>query len=113
MTRDELIAWVESYERAWRLPGTDALADLFAEDATYSTAPYERPHRGLEAIARMWEAERPPNEQFEIASEIVAVEGDTGVVRVQVEYERPRRRQYRDLWVVRLDPEGHCVQFEE
>ena len=113
MTRDELIAWVESYERAWRLPGTDALADLFAEDATYSTAPYERPHRGLEAIARMWEAERPPNEQFEIASEIVAVEGDTGVVRVQVEYERPRRRQYRDLWVVRLDPDGHCVQFEE
>jgi ketosteroid isomerase-like protein len=113
MERAELADWVERYERAWRAPGTDALSDLFAEDATYSTAPYEEPHRGLAAIGPMWEAERTRNEEFTMASEIVAVEGDTGVVRVQVDYEIPRRQLYRDLWVVRLDEDGRCTAFEE
>ena len=47
--------------------------------------PYEKPHPGLEAIGGMWEAERlGPDEEFEMSSEVVAVEGDTGVARVEV-----------------------------
>ena len=52
MDRTQLTDWLAGYERAWRSPGTDSLAELFTEDASYSTAPYEEPHRGLEAIAR-------------------------------------------------------------
>src|SRR3954451_13239528 len=113
MTRSQLVDWLDRYERAWRTPGTDVLAELFTEDASYSTAPYESPHRGLEAIAEMWEAERfGPDEPFEMTSEIVAVEGDTGVARVTVFYgeaEQKERRlhrqqkEYRDLWVISLD----------
>jgi len=80
MDRAQLADWVARYESAWRSPGTEALAGLFTPDATYSTRPYETPHRGLAAIARMWEAERPAGEQFDISTEIVAVESDTGVV---------------------------------
>ena len=94
--------------------GTDSLKELFAEDASYSPAPYARPHIGLDAIARMWEAERVgPEEAFEMQSEIVAIEGDTGVVRVEVRYGRPKRQEYRDLWVIRLDAEERCTHFEE
>jgi hypothetical protein len=50
MDRAQLTEWLEGYDRAWRTPGTDPLADFFAKDATYSTAPYENPHRGLAAI---------------------------------------------------------------
>jgi uncharacterized protein (TIGR02246 family) len=123
MDRAQLAEWVEAYERAWRAPGTEALAELFTEDATYSTAPYAEPHHGLDAIREMWEAERSgPDEEFEMSSEIVAVENDVGVVRVTVLYkaaedkERRRHRQrqeYRDLWVVRLDGDGRCSEFEE
>ena len=123
MDRAQLTDWIDEYERAWRAPGTDALAELFTEDATYSTAPYENPHRGLDAIGQMWDAERfGPDEAFEMTSEIVAVEGDTGVVRVTVLYEEaeqkePRlqrqQKEYRDLWVVRLDEAGLCFHFEE
>jgi hypothetical protein len=113
LTRERLGEWIAGYERAWREPGTDRLAEIFSADATYSTAPYEEPHRGLEAIAAMWEEERSPGEQFTIESEIVAVEDETGVVRVQVDYERPRRQQYRDLWIVRVDDGGRCTHFEE
>ena len=114
LDRPTLLRWVEGYERAWKAPGTDSLADLFAEDASYSTAPYERPHLGLDAIKEMWESERVgPEEPFEMQSEIVAIEGDTGVVRVEVRYGPPKDQEYRDLWVVRLDADGRCTHFEE
>jgi hypothetical protein len=123
MDRAQLTEWLEGYERAWRTPGTDALAGLFAERASYSTAPYENLHRGLDAIARMWQAERAgPDEEFSMSSEIVAVEGNTGVARVEVHYRRPdekedrddrQRSEYLDLWIVRLDDAGLCVEFEE
>jgi ketosteroid isomerase-like protein len=110
----QLTQWLEAYERAWRTAGTEVLAELFTEDATYSTAPYEKPHRGLEAIGEMWEAERlGPDEEFEMLSEIVAVEGDTGVARVEVRYHAPKDKEYRDLWIVRLGDAGLCFQFEE
>ena len=41
-----------------------------------------------------------------MTSEIVAVEGDTGVSRVEVWYDGPPPRHYRDLWIVRLDEPG-------
>jgi ketosteroid isomerase-like protein len=123
MDRGRLTEWLEGYERAWRTPGSDALADLFTEDATYSTAPYENAHRGLAAIGRMWEAERSgPDEDFSMSSEVVAVEGDTGVARIEVRYGAPeekgerdhrRREEYRDLWIVRLNEAGLCFHFEE
>jgi hypothetical protein len=114
VTREQLTDWLAAYERAWRTAGTDVLAELFTEDASYSTAPYENPHRGLEAIAEMWDAERlGPDEAFEMTSEIVAVEGDTGVVRIEVRYGAPKGKEYRDLWIVRFDEEGLCSHFEE
>ena len=114
MDRAQLSDWLVGYERAWRSPGTEALADLFTADAIYSTGPYTKPHRGLAAIALMWEAERlGPGEEFEMSREIVAVEGDTGVARIEVSYEPPKDNEYRDLWIVRLDQSGRCFQFEE
>ena len=112
MDRTGLRAWVELYERAWRTAGTELLAELFSPEATYQTAPFEEPFRGLPAIAAMWEAGQG-EEVFTMGSEVVAVEGDTGVVRVVVRYGDPVRQEYRDLWVVRLDAAGRCIAFEE
>ena len=70
--------------------------------------------RGLDEIARLWEGERVgPDEPFRMTSEIVAVDGDTGVSRVEVWYDGPPPRHYRDLWIVRLDDSGRCTHFEE
>jgi SnoaL-like domain len=114
MNRAGLRAWVELYERAWRTAGTDLLADLFAAEATYQTAPFEEPFCGLAAIVAMWEGGRHgPHEVFTMHSEVVAVEGEIGVARVEVCYGDPVVQRYRDLWVVRLDAAGRCVAFEE
>jgi len=109
-----LARWIDGYERAWRSPGTVSLGELFASDATYVAGPFDPPLQGREAIATFWEAERESaGEVFTLTCEQVAVEGEVGVVRVEVRYGAPPAHVYRDLWIVTLDGEGRCVAFEE
>ena len=106
--------WLAGYEAAWRSPGTASLAGLFTADASYLQSPYELPVIGLDAIARMWDAEREsPDEVFTLATDILAVDGPVAVVRAEVRYGDPLRQEYRDLWVIRLDDVGRCFRFEE
>ena len=112
--RTMVTRWLAGYEAAWRAPGTDQLAEIFTEDATYRQSPYDEPVVGLEAIRRMWDAEREgPDEVFTLATDIVAVDGPTAVVRAEVRYGDPVRQEYRDLWVMRLGEDGRCGWFEE
>ena len=85
--RADLHNWIERYERLWRTAGTDSLGELFTPDATYSVSPWAEPIRGVDAIGRMWEDERDgPDEGFTMSSDVVAVDGDLGVARIQVDY---------------------------
>ena len=114
MNREQVRDWLAAYERAWRAPGTGALAEIFTADASYRQGPYDEPVVGLAAIGGMWEAEREgPDEVFRMTSDIVAVDGVTAVVRVGVGYGDPVRQEYRDLWVMRFTADGLCESFEE
>lgn len=112
VNRADAEAWIGAYERAWRTAGVEMLGELFSDDATYRMSPYEEPVRGLEAIGELWERERQgADETFEMNHEVVAVEGDTAVARIEVAY--GNGEEYRDLWVVRFAPDGRCGEFEE
>jgi ketosteroid isomerase-like protein len=114
MDREHVARWIAAYEAAWRAPGADALTGIFTPDSTYLQGPYEEPVVGLPAIARMWDREREgPDEVFQLASDIIAVDGDTAVVRVDVSYGDPVTQEYRDLWLVRFAADGRCAAFEE
>jgi hypothetical protein len=114
VTREQVEDWIRRYERAWRTPGTELLRELFTDGATYRQSPYRNPVVGLEAIGAMWERERVgPDEEFELTSEVFAVEGDQAVARVEVLYRNPRRREeFRDVWLMRFEA-GRCKHFEE
>jgi len=112
--RDAVQRWITEYEVAWRTPGTARLAELFTPDVSYRPAPWSSPVRGLDELALLWEAERAgPDEEFAMTSEVVAVDGDTAVVRVHVDYSPPDGRSWRDLWIVRFASGGRCAVFEE
>jgi ketosteroid isomerase-like protein len=114
LDRQELSDWIALYERLWRTEGTDELSALFSEDAVYLNGPFAEPARGLAALSEFWDRERESaDEAFEMTSEIVAVEGDTGVARLEVRYTQPREQLYRDLWIVVLGEDGRCAHFEE
>jgi hypothetical protein len=112
--RAQVAGWIAAYELAWRAPGTALLAGIFAPAASYLQGPYDEPVVGLAAIGRMWEAEREGAEEvFAMTSDIVAVDGSTAVVRVEVSYGMPVRLEYRDLWIITFAPDGRCAAFEE
>jgi ketosteroid isomerase-like protein len=106
--------WVAAYERAWRTVGTGPLVELFTDDASYLPSPWAAPVKGRDPLDRFWEDERPgPEEQFTMASDVVAVDGDIAVVRVSVEYLGSDPGRWRDLWVLRFAADGRCAEFEE
>ncbi len=112
--RTTVSLWVQDYEAAWRAPGTEGLARLFAEDASYLRSPYEEPIVGLEAIRQMWDEERDgPDEVFSLATTTLAVDGPVAIVRAEVRYGDPVRQEYRDLWILRFDSDERCSWFEE
>jgi hypothetical protein len=114
MDRNQVTGWVAAYERAWRTSGTEVLASIFTEAASYLQGPYHEPIIGLPAIARLWDDQREgPDEVFQMTSDIVAVDGDTAVVRVEVRYGEPLNQDYRDLWIIRFAEDGRCNSFEE
>jgi hypothetical protein len=47
-----------------------------------------------------------------VQHDIVAVDGDTAVVRVDVRYDQPSG-EFRDLWLIRFGADGRCIAFEE
>ena len=113
MDHSDVQGWVRMYESAWRSPGTDMLAGLFTEDVSYLVSPWAESLRGLGAVGEFWEAERQgPYEEFTLASEVVAVDDRTAVVRAAVDYTTTGDR-WRDLWVLRFADDGRCVAFEE
>jgi hypothetical protein len=113
MDRAAVDAWLAGYERVWRTPGTDGLAELFSADVSYWPSPWASPLVGLDALAPWWDTERDgPDEVFTMVARIVAVDGDTAVVRVAVDYGEPVGR-WLDLWVLDFDGAGRCRAFEE
>jgi ketosteroid isomerase-like protein len=112
LDRSSAEAWIAAYERAWRAPGVESLAELFCEDASYRMSPYDDAALGLDSIAALWERERVgPDEEFAMSSELVATEGDTAVARIEVAY--ASGAEYRDLWIIRFAEDGRCREFEE
>ena len=60
----------------------------------------------------MWDEKRDgPDEVFTLATEILAVDGPTAVVRAEVRYGDPVRQEYRDLWVMQIGDDGRCNSF--
>jgi hypothetical protein len=113
MDRATVESWIAGYERLWRTPGTEQLGELFDPDASYSTSPWAQAVVGLDALARFWDAERvSAQEPFDMRSEVVAVDGSTAVVRVEVDY-LATGHQWRDLWVIDFADDGRCRAFEE
>ena len=48
---------------------------------------------------------------FTLEAEVVAVEGNTAVIRVR--HGDPVLPEYHDLWLVQFDDDGRCISFEE
>ena len=54
MEREEAVAWLEAYRRAWEEADTPAAAGLFTPDGRYRAHPLRPAHTGHDGIADYW-----------------------------------------------------------
>jgi ketosteroid isomerase-like protein len=111
MDRDGVMRWVTGYEQAWRDGDLAGVDRLFTNDARYRTSPYAEPLVGHDAIKDFWLDDE--DDVFTADAWVVAVEGRTAVVRVDVQYGDPVEQEYRDIWLLRFADDGRVEDFEE
>ncbi|GIF03139.1 nuclear transport factor 2 family protein [Actinoplanes siamensis] len=107
---DAVAAWVRNYRRAWETNDPDDIRGLFAEDAAYFTAPYARPWIGREAIVMGWLARKDEPGSTTFTWQPLIVTEELAVIEGRTVYPG---REFRNLWVLRLDQTGQARQFTE
>ena len=113
MTRDEVMLWVDAYERAWRAGDRDAIEQLFTPSARYLRSPYAEPLDGHAAIQDFWVDDDEDGTIFAMEAGPVVADGTDAVVRVRIDYGAPVHQEYVDLWVLRFADDGRVEHFEE
>lgn len=111
VTRDDVTAWVDGYERAWREGDVYAVERLFTPDVRYRRSPYEPADLGHAGVKAFWLED--DGQPFTLEATVVAVEGARAVVRVVVVYGPPSGQEYTDLWLLDFAPDGRVRDFEE
>lgn len=109
---DRFEQWLGGYIRAWGSNDPKDIGRLFTEDAEYFTSPWREPWRGRPGIVEGWLDRKDEPGTWSFESEVVAVDGDLGVVRGVTRYNDPDP-DYVNLWLIRLDDAGQCREFTE
>lgn len=53
-TTDQVRDWADAYRRAWEDADSEAVADLFTDDASYRELIYEEPNLGRSGVIDYW-----------------------------------------------------------
>ena len=116
MTRTDFEQWLERYRAAWTTDDPEQIGALFTEDATYSPWPFSKPWEGRQAIVAKWIERGDSKDPWRFDSELVAVEGDTGVIKGLTTYpahDDQAEDAYSNIWVIQLEPDGRARSFAE
>jgi hypothetical protein len=109
---DILTDWMDRYRRAWETNNTNDIRALFSEDAQYRTEPYAEPWIGHAEIVDGWLAIQDEPGEFSFEWEPVVATGEMGIIQGRTVYGE-RDEHYRNLWVIRFQPDGRASEFTE
>jgi uncharacterized protein (TIGR02246 family) len=116
MDRAAVQGWLDRYIRAWESNDAEEVAALFTEDAKYSYGPFREDVNGRDAIVASWFEDPDAPGSWSAEYHPVAVEGDTAIANGRSRYFEPDgspRTEYDNIFLIRLDEEGRCVEFRE
>ena len=116
MTHDDVQRWLDAYVAAWRTYDPVAIGELFAADVSYRYYPYVDPIIGRDALVEDWLKDPDDPSSWTAHFEPYAVDGDRAVAVGESRYTHPDgslRDLYFNLWTIRFDPDGRCVEFVE
>jgi ketosteroid isomerase-like protein len=81
LTTASLEAWLARYEQAWEQRDPAQAAALFSENAPYHEMPFDAPKAGRAGIRDYWATVTADQRNVDFKSQVVAVNGQTGVAR--------------------------------
>ncbi len=112
MNAERYAHWVDRYVRAWNTNDPDDIGGLFAEKARYLTEPYAAAWEGHDEIVSGWLAakDEPGDTTFDYS--VLVATDDIGIVKGETFY-KSTGRAYSNLWELRLDTDGNCIEFVE
>ena len=108
--------WMQGYEKAWASNDEGDIRALFTDDALYFTEPWTAPRAGADAIVAGWLESRDEPGTYTFEWDVIGVDGDRVFVQGRTVYaatDSAGAREYLNLWVVDLDPDGRARSFTE
>ena len=120
-------SWLSRYVEAWKSYDRQAIEDLFGADAVYRFHPYDGGGdvlHGREAIVRSWlepdgdQSGRDEPGTYDAQYGPYAVDGDRAVAIGRSSYwtddsRSTLERVYDNVFLLRFDGDGRCVEFTE
>jgi ketosteroid isomerase-like protein len=115
--RSSVAKWLQDYVNAWQSYDPGAIGALFSPDATYRYNPFDEPVWGRDAIVANWLEYRDAPNTYAAEYQPIAVDGNTAVANGRTLYYeadgKTLLRQYDNIFVLRFDEEGRCMEFCE
>jgi len=109
MTRESLSAWLERMKSAWLGADMAGIRDLFSSTKLYYESPFMPPASDIATILGWWECVAA-HKNKEIEFEILAIEGDVGVVRWAYKYDG---NGFAGIYQIEFNEKGDCVLFKQ
>jgi hypothetical protein len=116
LTPSALESWLARYEQAWEQRDPAQAAALFTADAPYHETPFDPPKAGRAGIRDYWATVTADQRNVDFESEIVAVNGQTGVARWSARLTSAAsgaRVELNGVFVLRFDGNGLCSELRE
>jgi len=105
--------WLDDYVSAWQNYDTDAIGNLFSEDAEYRYHPWDEPVSGREAIVRSWLDAPDAAGSWSAEYHPWAIDGENGVAVGVSRYHGADEREYHNVFLCRFGEDGRCREFTE
>jgi uncharacterized protein (TIGR02246 family) len=116
LTPAALEAWLARYERAWEERDPKQAAALFTENAPYHEMPFDAPKAGRTGIRDYWTTVTADQRNVDFRSQVIAVNGQTGVARWSASLTLASNGMRVDLdgvFVLTFNGSGLCSELRE
>jgi ketosteroid isomerase-like protein len=116
LTPAALETWLAGYERAWEQRDASLAVALFTENARYHEMPFDAPKAGRAGIREYWTTVTADQRNVDFKSEVVAVNGRTGVARWSASLTSAAsgtRVELDGVFVLTFDAGGLCSELRE
>jgi hypothetical protein len=116
LTPKRLGAWLARYGAAWEARDGTAAGRLFTPGARYYELPFDKPKEGRAGIEEYWRTVTADQRDVNFKSEVIAVNGNTGVAHWSAEFRLRSTGAMVALdgvFVLVFDSAGQCSSLRE